>query len=318
MKPWIEKYRPKSIDEIVLDSYVRSCIDNFVKDNNLPNIIITGPPGVGKTTTIKCLASKLLGSYAKEAVLELNASDDRGIKIVQESIIAFAKKVFINNSTKCKHKLIILDEADNMTIKALRLVKSIMQEYHNTTRFAFTCNNSSKIIESIQSRCIVFKYKRLNDKQIIKRLEFICKSENVDYDLEGLKAISVISQGDLRSAINNLQLIYFGFKSITVDTVFSLADTPHPLIIKDILLACIDKDLQKALKLLDTLIKQGYSGNDLILTMKNTLKSELFNGEIDEGKKNEILETLCGSSFKINKGIDTYLQITGTLSLLCV
>src|ERR1700744_3148564 len=165
--PWIEKYRPKSIYDLILDKKMFDKIKKIIDDKDMPNIIIMGVPGIGKTTTIKCIARGLFGKFVNDAVLELNASDDRGIKAVQETIMNFCKKKLDlnedDNGDQCKiipkikkyadHKIIILDEADNMTIKAQSQINNLMEKYHKTTRFAFTCNISEDIIESIQSRC---------------------------------------------------------------------------------------------------------------------------------------------------------------------
>ena len=154
--PWVEKYRPTNIENLVLETPIYNKIKKIIDDKNMPNIIITGLPGIGKTTTILCIAKILLGKYFEQGVLELNASDDRGIKAVQDSIIYFCKKKLEMEEDYAQHKIVLLDEADNMTTKAQQLVNNLMEKYHSTTRFAFTCNNSSDIIEAIQSRCIIF------------------------------------------------------------------------------------------------------------------------------------------------------------------
>ncbi len=159
--PWIEKYRPKTIDDIYLDTYTSIKMKKIIQDKNMPNIILTGMSGVGKTTTIKCIASGLYGIYADRVVLELNASDERGSKTADELIAGFCKlKYDIPKTTEkyAQHKLIILDEADNLTEKAQHLINKKMEEYHSSTRFAFTCNNSTGIISAIQSRCIILRY----------------------------------------------------------------------------------------------------------------------------------------------------------------
>ena len=219
--------------------------------------IITGVPGIGKTTTILCIAKNLLGKYYNQGVLELNASDDRGIKAVQESIIYFCKKKLEikdeDGRTYSRHKIVLLDEADNMTKKAQQLVNNLMSQYHNTTRFAFTCNNSSDIIEAIQSRCIIFRYRRLNNQQLHDKLKFICDKEMITYSEDGLDALVTIAQGDLRQAINNLQLTYNGYEKIVPSNVYKLCDKPHPEIIKDIFMACYKNDIVLALENLEKL-----------------------------------------------------------------
>jgi replication factor C subunit 2/4 len=148
--PWVEKYRPVLLKDIVGNSETTSRLQIIANEGNLPNIIISGPPGTGKTTSIHCLANEMLQDHYKDAVLELNASDDRGIDVVRNNIKLFAqKKVTLPPG---KHKIIILDEADSMTTGAQQALRRTMEIYSNTTRFALACNMSNKIIEAIQSR----------------------------------------------------------------------------------------------------------------------------------------------------------------------
>ena len=218
--PWIEKYRPTSINELLLDDCTMNKVRTINKEKSLPNIIITGVPGIGKTTTILCLAKSLLGPHVSNFVLELNASDERGIKAVNDSIIHFCrKKMQINESKYAQHKIVLLDEADNMTKKAQQLINNLMEKYRKTTRFAFTCNNSSDIIESIQSRCIILRYKRLDNKKVHERIKYICDNEKIKYTDKGLSSIILTSEGDMRQAINNLQMTYNGFKVINEKNV---------------------------------------------------------------------------------------------------
>ena len=318
--PWIEKYRPVKIDDLVIDESTKNKIIKFNKEKEMPNIIITGVPGIGKTTTILCIAKCLFGKYFKEGVLELNASDDRGIKSVNDLITNFCKKKLdienTNDRTYSKHKIILLDEADNMTKKAQQLVNNLMEIYNDTTRFAFTCNNSSDIIEAIQSRCIIFRYKRLENDKLLERLENICKMEKVHYTSEGLDSIVLTSQGDMRKAINHLQLTCDGYGDVTPENVYKLCDRPHPFVIKDIFLACYNKDIKKAIEYLEKLRDKGYSSSDIALSMVNTLKSPNMI-EIDEKIKVEYMKEISHASLIITKGLDTPLQLTGSIAKLC-
>lgn len=321
MIPWVEKYRPKHINDLVVDQSTLNKIRKIINDKDMPNIIITGIPGTGKTTTILCIALALLGKYFNQGVLELNASDDRGIKAVQDSIIYFCKKKLDINpdehQTYANHKIVLLDEADNMTKKAQQLVNTLMEKYHKTTRFAFTCNDSSDIIEAIQSRCIIFRYKRLSDEQISLRLKIICEKENVKYSEDGIDAINVISQGDLRQAINNLNITYNGYKEITAKNVYKLCDKPHPITIKNIFIACYHKDIRSALTLMNQLRDEGYSSSDIAISMINTLKSSKI-VEIDERTKINFMTEISKTCLIISKGVDTPLQLTGCIASMCM
>lgn len=315
-QPWIEKYRPSNIDNLILSTSTLNKIKKIIKEKDMPNIIITGPPGIGKTTTVLCIAKNLLGKYFDQGVLELNASDERGIKVVHESIEYFCKKKLDTDNTCSKHKIVLLDEADNITKKAQQLINNLLKDYNNTTRFAFTCNNSSDIIESIQSRCIIFRYRRLTAKEVHERLEYICKMEKINYTDEGINSIVIISQGDLRKAINNLQITYNGYTDIVPENVYKLCDEPHPVIIQNIFKECKNKKIREALKYIDALNKRGYSKSDIIGSMVNSLKI-IDTSIVDEKTKIKFMEEIAKACLIIGKGISTDLQLTGCIAALC-
>lgn len=317
-EPWIEKYRPVNIEDLVLDIGTLNKIKKIISDKNMPNIIITGVPGIGKTTTILCIAKNLLGKYFEEGVLELNASDERGVKTAQETIEYFCKKKFsVNNHDDCaKHKIILLDEADNMTKKAQQSISNLMEQYYDSTRFAFTCNNSSDIIEAIQSRSIIFRYRRLSNQQIKDRLTKICNIEKIPFTQEGLNSIVIIAQGDLRQAIYILQLTYNGYINVIPENVYKLCDKPHPLVIQNIFMACSKRELKTALILLNELRNKGYSSSDISLSMINTLKT-LDSSIINEHMKIKYMEEISKACLIISKGLNTKLQLTGCIAALC-
>lgn len=314
--PWIEKYRPKTLDDIAVDEITEKKLDNMMKNREMQNIIITGVPGVGKTTTILCLARHLLGKYYKDGLLEMNASDDRGVKAVKDTIINFCKKTLIVDDEKYHHKIILLDEADNMTVKAQQLIKNIMEKYRDT-KFAFTCNNSSDIIEAIQSRCIIFRYKRLTRGMIKNRLTVVCEKENVECTDSGLEALVTTADGDMRQAINNLQLTYNGYNRVTEDYVYKLCDRPHPTVIKEIFLSCKNKNINNAVRQMKDIKKNGYSSYDISLSMINVLKMSSFT-EIDEYRKIQYTDILSKTVIIINKGVNSDIQLTACLASMCL
>ncbi|CAF0738315.1 unnamed protein product [Brachionus calyciflorus] len=307
--PWVEKYRPILLDDIVGNEETISRLKVFAEDGNLPNLIICGPPGTGKTTSILCLARQLLGAQSyKEAVLEMNASNDRGIEVVRNKIKMFAqKKVTLE---KGKHKIIILDEADSMTDGAQQALRRIMEIYSNTTRFCLACNNSEKIIEPIQSRCAILRYSKLTDKQILKRLLEVAEAEKLSYTDDGLEAIIFTAQGDMRQAINNLQSTHNGFGHINSENVFKVCDEPHPLLIKQMIDNCLEEKLEDAIKILAHLWKLGYSADDIINVIFRVCK----NAQMAEYLKLEYIKQVGLTHARISQGLNSLLQLNALLA----
>lgn len=208
-------------------------------------------PGIGKTTSVLCLARQLLGPAYKEAVLELNASDERGIDVVRNRIKGFAqKKVTLPAG---RQKIVILDEADSMTSGAQQALRRTMEIYSGTTRFAFACNQSNKIIEPLQSRCAILRYSRLTDGQVVKRLYQICEAEQVEWTDDGIAALVFSAEGDMRQAINNLQSTYAGFGLVNGDNVFRVVDSPHPIKVQAMIKSCQETKVDEALDALKEL-----------------------------------------------------------------
>jgi len=310
--PWIEKFRPKTFGEIVGNPETVERLAVFAREGNVPNIIISGPPGVGKTTTILALARQLLGPSIKEAVLELNASNERGIDVVRSRIKMFAQqKVTL---PKGRHKIVILDEADSMTEAAQQALRRTMEIYSNTTRFALACNNSEKIIEPIQSRCAMLRYSKLTDAQILAKLLEVCEKEKVEYTEDGMEAVIFTSQGDMRQALNNLQSTKEGFGLVKAENVFKVCDEPHPLMIKDMLTHCNKGSLDDAYKIMLQLWKLGYSAEDIISNVFRVCKTMT---ELAEFVKLEFIKEIGMTHMGIVQGSSSLLQMAALLARLC-
>lgn len=309
--PWVEKYRPHKLNDIVGNEETIERLKMIVQDGNMPHMIISGLPGIGKTTSIHCLALELLGPELYQvATLELNASDDRGIDVVRNKIKQFAQtKILLPQG---RHKIVILDEADSMTPGAQQALRRTMEIYSNTTRFAFACNQSLKIIEPLQSRCAILRYNKLADSQVLSRLLEVAKFEDVQYNTEGLQALIFTAEGDMRQAINNLQSTVAGFGFVNDINVFKIVDQPHPLVIQRILRSCvIDKQIDLAIELLDELWYKGYSAIDIVTLSFKVAKTLPGIGEL---QRLELIKEIGFVHMRVLEGVSTYLQLVGLLA----
>lgn len=253
----------------------------------------------------------MLGASYRDAVLELNASNERGIDVVRNKIKMFAQqKVTL---PKSRHKIIILDEADSMTDGAQQALRRTMEIYSKTTRFALACNASDKIIEPIQSRCAVLRYSKLTDQQVLKRLLEVCESEKVSYTDDGLEAIVFTAQGDMRQALNNLQSTFQGFGHVNSENVFKVCDEPHPVLIKDMLQHCVNGDIDEAYKTMAHLWRLGYSPEDIITIVFRVCK----NHSMPEFLKLEFIKEIGYTHMRIAEGVNSLLQMAAMLARLC-
>ena len=327
--PWVEKYRPKNSREILLEPFIKQKIEKILETKSIPNMIITGEPGTGKTSTILFLAKQVYGDKYSDNVLELNASDDRGLSIINNTIFPFCKKktgCIINNENKSKkypnHKLVILDEADSITPKAQNLLSNIISKFRINTRIVFICNDCTKIIESIQSRCMIIKYPRINSTNLYQKIEYICIKEHIPYTINGIKTLLFVSDQDIRQSINNLECIYYSFKQLDDKFVYKLIDKPKPYYIAQILQSCYTNDFNHTIDIVKSLYNKGYTPNDILLTFMKYLfennnidiQPQKCNSELKYETKLKIYEIISLSYIRVNGGIDTLLQLCGCIS----
>lgn len=310
--PWVEKYRPHLLKDVVGNGPTIESLKRIAKEGNMPHLIITGLPGIGKTTAVHCLARELLNEDShliKEAVLELNASDDRGIETVRSSIKQFAqKKVQLPDG---RHKIVILDEADSMTSGAQQALRRTMEIYSNSTRFVFACNISSKIIEPLQSRCAILRFNKLGDEDVLRALKRIVDLENVKCTDDGFGALIFTAEGDMRQAINNLQSTFYGFGLVNAENVYRIVDSPHPMLISKMVASASKGNIDDSLIILNELWGKGYSAVDIITVCFRVVKSM---AGLEDDERLNIIREVGLTHMRILEGVGTYLQISGMLS----
>jgi len=262
--PWVEKYRPKKLNQIISHNNILNSLNKIIKNGSLPHLLFHGTPGTGKTSTILSVAKKLYGSDCSFMVLELNASDDRGISSVRQEIKGFAESI---NMFRSGIKLIILDEADSMTYDAQFALRRIIEEHSETVRFCLICNYINKIILAIRSRCMIFRFSPIPMNESLKILKNICEKEDIKHNIKTLKSIIKICRGDLRGTINLLQSINLQYNSLDNISGYKITGIPDPKDMKKILLKLLDekKDFNYCLKIINKLIeKNGYSIDSII------------------------------------------------------
>ncbi|KAM4049623.1 replication factor C subunit 5 [Anomaloglossus baeobatrachus] len=246
--PWVEKYRPQTLDDLISHQDILSTIQRFISEDKLPHLLLYGPPGTGKTSTILACAKQLYKDKEfNSMVLELNASDDRGIDIVRGPILNFASTRTI---FKKGFKLVILDEADAMTQDAQNALRRVIEKFTENTRFCMICNYLSKIIPALQSRCTRFRFGPLSSEMMVPRLEYVVQQENVDITADGMKALVTLSSGDMRRALNILQSTNMAYEKVTEDTVYTCTGHPLKVDISNILDWMLNKDFTTAYKLI--------------------------------------------------------------------
>jgi replication factor C small subunit len=305
---WTEKYRPKDFTEMLGQDDVVKRVSAFVKEKNMPHLLFSGPPGVGKTTLSLVIARKLFGESWHNNFLELNASDERGIDVIRNKVKDFARTRAIGD---VPFKIIYLDECDALTREAQQALRRTMENYTQTCRFILSANYSSKIIDPIQSRCAVFRFKPLPKQDIMKLIKNIAKQEGLDIDAKGEEALFDISEGDCRRVENILQSAAAISKKVTEDTVYSMASVARPKEVKDVLeLAVKGKFIESRERLLDVMLNYGLSGLDVI----RQIQKEIYELELDGRKRMELIDKCGETEFRMSEGSDEFVQLEAFLA----
>lgn len=308
---WAEKYRPKNLSEVINQRHVVERMKSFAKDRNIPHLLFAGPAGTGKTTMALALAREIYGADWKKNILDLNASDERGIDVVRHKVKEFARTKPISGTP---FHIVILDEADALTQDAQQALRRTMESFTNVSRFILACNWSSKIIEPIQSRCAVFRFRALSEEDIKTYVERIAKNEKLKVTNDAIGAIIEITEGDLRRVSNLMQSAASLGKEINEDTVYDAANRAKPNDIRDMMkLALAGNFVEARKKLQDILLKQGLAGSDVISEIHRQIY--LIDG-LPEDTKIRLIEKCGEYDFRINEGSNELIQLEALLAQL--
>jgi replication factor C subunit 2/4 len=310
--PWVEKYRPENLDGIIEHTEIISILKKAITTGKLQHLLLYGPPGTGKTSTIHAVTNELFGpKVIRDRVIELNASDDRGIGTVRNKIISFAKTSIgsCDPNYPCPDfKIVILDEADTMTEEAQAALRKVIEKMSKITRFCFICNYVDRIIEPIASRCMKLKFKPIRNEFIFDKLKHIAKNENLNVSDDCLEAIIEISEGDARRSIMNLQNLQYLIKykkNITKNDIIQMNGNIDKDKFSNFWKICSSGTIKQIKDLASNLCREGYVIKSIIKHLMNCL----MESDVDEKIKSIILIELCNTDRKLSEGCTESLQL---------
>ncbi|MDP3734213.1 MAG: replication factor C small subunit [Nanoarchaeota archaeon] len=312
---WTEKYRPSTFDEIKGQKEIVQKVEAFVKSGNMPHLLFSGPAGVGKTSLSLVIAKQLFKDNWQQNMLELNASDERGIDVVRVKVKDFARTKALGN---VPFKLIYLDECDALTKEAQQALRRTMENYTKTCRFILSCNYSSKIIDPIQSRCAVFRFKPLSKEEIIEVIEKIVTEEGKEsrqvISPSIKEALYEVSDGDVRRLTNIMQSCFTTKKEgeyIKTEDIYSMASVAKPKEIHELLSIAAAGDFKESRKkLLNVMLEYGLSGLDVI----KQIQKEIWNLNVEDRKKVALVDKCGEIEFRMVEGSDEYIQLESFLA----
>jgi replication factor C subunit 3/5 len=317
--PWAEKFRPTCLDDIISQDHIKQTFKNYIKQEVFPHLLFYGPPGTGKTSTIKAFAKELYKEQYDLMVLEINASEERGIDVVRTKI-----KDFI--ITKCSFygesnlfKLVILDEADAMTNEAQAMLRRVIETYTNNARFCLICNYKSKIIEAVQSRCTMFKFPPLNPKNITKKIKLISEEQHINITDDAIKLLIKVSYGDMRKLLNIYQSINILDRDIDSELITTFLGYPEEKNIAHILKILKGNNISSNIEKLKTYIdKYGFSLQNILTELTNNIYTSIIEDKIDINKASNILNGLANIEINLCSSPNILIQLSTLVSIFYI